>query len=295
MKKFMTLAAIFAAVMMGVSSCNPDDTKPVDKPSTETPDQGGEETPDVQEPARKVLLALPSKIDENGNMTSGRTYRYDDAGTLIGVDEVWTDKETGELAYWNLDIVRNGNKLQLIDNAAEEGPKVEYEWEVNEKGYVVKNGDYTYEYDSEDHLVKVIEDWGEGPVVVSICTWVDGNMVSWTKEDEIPADPENPEGEKTARVKRQTYTDEPNVGGIFTVFTEKSSLKKWMFEAGFFGKASKNLVATDKWDQDSKGFPNEDGAEFEYRKDDDGYVVAEIKYYGGELDDETYYIWQAAE
>jgi len=49
MKKIMTLAAIFAAVMMGISSCNPDDTKPEQKPDTEQPDQtpdGGEETPD---------------------------------------------------------------------------------------------------------------------------------------------------------------------------------------------------------------------------------------------------------
>ena len=46
MKKIMTLAAIFAAVMMGVTSCNPDDTKPEQKPDVETPDNGGEETPD---------------------------------------------------------------------------------------------------------------------------------------------------------------------------------------------------------------------------------------------------------
>ena len=116
-------------------------------------------------------------------------------------------------------------------------------------------------------------------------------MTSWTKEGEIP-NINDPEGPKIARVKRQTYKEELNVGGIFTVFTEKSSLKKWMFEAGFFGKASKNLVATDKWDQASDGTPNEKGAEFEYRTDDDNYVVAEIKYYGGELDDETYYIWK---
>ena len=293
MKKFMTLAAMFAAVMMGVSSCNPDDTKPVDKPSTEQPgntdtEQPGNtdtEEPDVQEPARKVLLALPSKIDENGNFVKGRQFRYNEDGSLAGIDEAWTNDD-GTLGTWNLDIVRNGNKLQLIDNAAEGGPKVEYEWEVNEKGYVVKNGDFSYEYDADDHLVKVIEDWGEGPQVVSICTWENGNMTSWTKEQEL----ENEEtGEKYARVKRQTYKEELNVGGIFTVFTEKSSLKKWMFEAGFFGKASKNLVATDKWDD------NEKGAEFEYRTDEDGYVVAEIKYYGGEFDDETYYFWQAAE
>ena len=267
MKKFFTIAAIaFAAIAM--TSCNKE----------QGPNNGDEnEAPK----ARKVLLALPSRIDADGNMTSGRQFRYDEAGVLVGIDEVWTNDD-GSLGTWNLDIERSGNTLKLIDKANDN--KVEYEWVVNEKGYVVKNGDYTYEYDSEDHLVKVIEDWGEGPQVVSICTWENGNMTSWTKEKEL----EDENGNKVARVKRQTYKEELNVGGIFTVFTEKSSLKKWMFEAGFFGKPSKNLVATDKWDDRDKS------AEFEYRTDDDDYVVAEVKYYGGELDDETYYIWQEA-
>ena len=263
MKKFFTIAAIaFAAIAM--TSCNKE----------QGPNNGDEnEAPK----ARKVLLALPSRIDADGNMTSGRQFRYDEAGVLVGIDEVWTNDD-GSLGTWNLDIERSGNTLKLIDKANDN--KVEYEWVVNEKGYVVKNGDYTYEYDSEDHLVKVIEDWGEGPQVVSICTWENGNMTSWTREGEAE--------DGGARVKRQTYKEELNEGGIFTCFTEKSSLKKWMFEAGFFGKPSKNLVATDKWDDRDKS------AEFEYRTDDDNYVVAEVKYYGGELDDETYYIWQEA-
>ena len=298
MKKFMTLAAIFAAVMMSFTACE-DTTTPTPDQGTEQPDEnnggennggennggennggennGGEEV--TPTPARKVLKALPSKIDESGNMTSGRTFRYNEDGSIAGIDEVWTNKETGELESWNLNVTRDGNKLTLTTDEGD----VEYEWEVNEKGYVVKNGDYSYEYDADDHLVKVIEDWGEGPQVVSICTWENGNMTSWTKEQELTNEET---GEKYARVKRQTYSDEPNVGGIFTVFTEKSSLKKWMFEAGFFGKPTKNLVATDKWDD------NEKGAEFEYRTDDDDYVVAEFKYYGGELDATTYYIWE---
>ena len=265
MKKFLTMAAIaFAAVAM--TSCDKDPQG----------NEGENEAPQ----ARKVLLALPSKIDADGNMLSGRQFRYNEDGSLAGVDECWTNDD-GTLGTWNLNVTRSGNKLTLT---TDEG-SVEYEWEVNEQGYVVKNGDYSYEYDAEGHLTKVIEDWGEGPQVVSICTWENGNMTSWTKENEL----ENEEtGERYARVKRQTYKEELNVGGIFTVFTEKSSLKKWMFEAGFFGKPSKNLVATDKWDD------NEKGAEFEYRTDDDDYVVAEVKYYGGELDDETYYIWQEA-
>ena len=35
MKKIMTLAAMFAAVMMSFTACSPDDTKPQDKPNTE--------------------------------------------------------------------------------------------------------------------------------------------------------------------------------------------------------------------------------------------------------------------
>lgn len=230
---------------------------------------------------RKVLLALPSQINDNNELVSGRSFRYNEDGTLAGVDEVWTN-EDGSLGKYNLNVTREGNKLTLVTDEGD----VEYEWTVNEQGYVVKNGNYSYEYDAEGHLTKVFEDWGEGPQVVSICTWENGNMTSWTKEDEL----ENEEtGEKYARVKRQTYKEDLNVGGIFTVFTEKSSLKKWMFEAGFFGKASKNLVATDKWDD------NEEGATFEYRFDADDYVIAEMKYYGGELDDETYYFWKDAE
>ena len=264
---------------------NPSGRAPLLKVGAVNADDEPSDEPEVQ--TRKTLLALVSKVDEQGNMTSGRTFRYDANGLLVGIDEVWTN-DVGEFESWNLNVTRNGNVLTLTNDEGD----VEYEWEVNEKGYVVKKGDYSYEYDAEDHLVKVIEDWGEGPHVVSICTWENGNMVSWTREDEIPADPANPEGERTARVKRQTYKEELNVGGIFTVFTEKSSLKRWMFEAGFFGKPSKNLVATDKWDHYSDGTPNETGAEFEYRTDDDGYVVAEFKYYGGVFDNEYYYIWK---
>ncbi|MBQ6687966.1 MAG: DUF4595 domain-containing protein [Bacteroidales bacterium] len=264
MKKIFKIAAIaFAALAMISCDKNKD---------TETPQEpAGEEVS-----ARKRLLALPSKIDEDGNLLSGRTFRYNADGSLAGVDEVWTEDD-GTLGTYNLNVKREGNKLTLSNDEGE----VEYEWTVNEQGYVVKNGDYSYEYDAEGHLTKVIEDWGEGPQVVSICTWVDGNMTSWTREGEAE--------DGGARVKRQTYKEDLNVGGIFTVFTEKSSLKKWMFEAGFFGKSTKNLVATDKWDD------RDVAATFEYRTDDDDYVIAEVKYWEGEIDDETYYIWEDAE
>ena len=264
MKKFFYVL-MAAAALVAVSCDKNNDNKENDENEGDGP------------VARKVLLALPTAIDEDNNLVKGRSFRYNEDGSLAGVDEVWTDEETGELMYYNLNVSRTGNKLTLTTDEGD----VEYEWEVNEQGYVVKNGDYSYEYDNEGHLTKVIEDWGEGPQVVSICTWENGNMTSWTKEKE------NEGG--SARIKRQTYKDTPNIGGIFTVFTEKSSLKKWMFEAGFFGKATKNLVATDKWDD------NTDGASFEYRYDEDGYVITETKYWAGEAEGNTYYFWKSLE
>ncbi len=60
MKKIMTLAAMFAAVMMGVSSCNPDDTKPQDKPDTE---QGGENNGDENNGEEGDEYVCPITID----------------------------------------------------------------------------------------------------------------------------------------------------------------------------------------------------------------------------------------
>ena len=62
MKKIMTLAAMFAAVMMGVSSCNPDDTKPQDKPDTE---QGGENNGDENNGEEGGEYVAPITIDGN--------------------------------------------------------------------------------------------------------------------------------------------------------------------------------------------------------------------------------------
>lgn len=269
MKKFFALAAIaFAAIAMVSCEKNPDNNKIND-------DENGTSV-------RKVLLALPSAIDEDNNFLKGRMFRYDENGVLVGVDETY--EQDGEYLTWNLNITRDGNKLTFT----EEDGSVWNEWTINEQGYVTERAEgesvYYYEYDAEGHLTKVYEDWNNtGKSLQSVCTWEDGNMTSWTREGDAE------DGSGGPRIKRQTYTEYPNVGGIFTVFTEKGGMKKWMFEAGFFGKSTKNLVKTDKWDD------REAGATFDYRFDSDDYVIAEQKFWDGELDDETFYFWKDAE
>jgi len=63
MKKIMTLAAIFAAVMMGISSCNPDDTKPEQKPDTEQPGTE-DETPGTEDETPGTEDETPGTEDE---------------------------------------------------------------------------------------------------------------------------------------------------------------------------------------------------------------------------------------
>ena len=67
MKKILTLAAMFAAVMMSFSACNPDDTKPEQKPDTEQGggNEGGENNDggENQEPE----YVSPVTIDGNFN------------------------------------------------------------------------------------------------------------------------------------------------------------------------------------------------------------------------------------
>ena len=63
MKKIMTLAAMFAAVMMSFSACNPDDTKPQDKPGTE---QGGEnEDEGNQEEEATAAISIDGDFADN--------------------------------------------------------------------------------------------------------------------------------------------------------------------------------------------------------------------------------------
>lgn len=274
MKKFFALAAIaFAA--FAVASC-------------EKPANNGDNGDDPIS-VKKVLKSLASKVDENGEMLSGRTFTFDEQGRITEVSEIWSGGGEVHTATWE------GNTVTFVKDGENK-----WSWTLGENGYVTScvkgSSTYTYEYDTEGHLIKINEDWGEGLTLVSVVTWENGNMTSWTKHGETNEDENNP-GTEIPQVKRQTYKTELNVGGIFTAYPEKGNLSQWMLELGYFGKASKNLVATDKWDHKIASYI----ATFEYRTDDDDFVVAQMKYLPDSdtgvigLDDSKYYIWEVVE
>ena len=269
MKKFIYV--LMAAATLAAVAC--------EKATPNTGDENANEEENVEVETRKVLAHLASHYDEAAGPYGGRMFRYDEAGKLVGVDETWLN-EDGSTGTWNLDVEYTDNKVIFKE---QESGNVDREWTIGTNGYVssVTKGEtvYAYSYDADGHLVEIKEN-GE---VCSVITWKDGNLVSWSKEKELKD--ENDEY-TIARIKAQTYTTQENIGGVHIVFSEKSSMSQWMYETGLFGKASKNLVATDQWTN------SETGATFDYRYDNDGYVIASFKYYGDKLDDEKYYVWK---
>jgi hypothetical protein len=262
------------------------------------------------------------------HVTDGQTgevelsFMWDEKGNISRIE---TDEETVDYSYTNFDEIES---IHYFDKAGTLMSQVVMEYDSENRpvssitygqygqeqgrmeqsfneygdllrytslwgGYLECDDVYTYEYDAEGHLVKVFESYENSePELKSVMTWTNGNLTSWTRENRI----ENEDGTKSPEIKVQTYTEEVNTAGIHTAYNDKNAnLSKWMLELGFFGKASKNLLNTDKWSNAEKD------AKFEYRYDDDNYVVAEIKYYMNDdlttykLDDENYFLWEAAE
>ena len=100
MKKILTLAAIFAAVMMSFSACNPDDTKPEQKPETE---QGGE--------------------NEGGENTGGEENQEPDYVSPVTIDgnfDDWAAIDASKVAVANCDPEALMTALKVLKVYADE-------------------------------------------------------------------------------------------------------------------------------------------------------------------------------
>ena len=108
------------------------------------------------------------------------------------------------------------------------------------------------------------------------CVWENGNLVKWSRIKDS--------GEEEWKI--QTFKTDENVAGIFPDATDKADVQRWMFEVGFLGKASKNLLDEAAWDG------AENVAVQTYEKDEDGFVTVVSKVYGTDDPEIYYYEWE---
>jgi len=137
MKKIMTLAAIFAAVMMGISSCNPDDTKPEQKPDTE---QSTDQPTD--EPAAVITIdgdfadwdaltdVATATCDPEANLTALKTLKaYADADAVYVYVE-FVDEEIVDRAWTPLHVYLNADGSAETGGYGDEFAEATCEWSL---------------------------------------------------------------------------------------------------------------------------------------------------------------------
>lgn len=126
---------------------------------------------------------------------------------------------------------------------------------------------YEYSYDADGYLTQV----KKNAEVICEVVIENGNIAKWSKIKD------------GAQVwKLHTYTSALNVSGIHAITAEGIGASRWLVETGLFGKACRNLHATNGWDYSDKS------STFTFELDADGAVVKESKLYGEELEEFFY-------
>ena len=213
-------------------------------------------------------------------------------------------------------------KLSEVKRNLQEGGTYERTWTFKWEGNVgtakyVKDGeekgDWTFTLGSNGFLSSWSNEWGDtwgftydkdnyltnikrtdkNPMLEKAnCVWQDGNLVKWSRFNEK----KDADGNKVKdgdgnqvyeeQFKIQSFLADENVGGIFADASDKAGVDRWIFEVGFCGKASKNLLDQAAWEG------SESIAVHTYEKDADGFVTKVNKVYGND-DPEIYeYAWE---
>ena len=183
--------------------------------------------------------------------------------------------------------------------------------EYKEKGVKKGDRDQTFTFGDNGFLSSYANHWGdtftftyEDGYLKNIkyknadkcnCVWENGNLVKWSRfvekkdEDGNKVKDENGNQVYEEEWKIQTFTTEKNTFGIFPDATDKADVQRWMFEVGYVGKASKNLLDQAAWKDAEKA------AVHTYTKDADGYVTEVSKVYGTDEPELYYYQWEKVE
>lgn len=132
---------------------------------------------------------------------------------------------------------------------------------------------WAFTYDASGYLTKI--ERSDKNEVKSNCVWENGNLKKWSRFED-----------GAEQFKMQSFLPDENVAGIFPDACDKAGVDRWLFELGFCGKPSKNLLDQAAWDG------SEAVAVQTYEKDADGFVTKVNKVYDGG-DPEIYeYAWE---
>jgi len=248
MKKVIYAFAILAAAAVAFSGCKKDDK-------------------DKESKVEKRLLSCGDKWDVY-------TVSYNENGTIKAVQRNYSeDKGTWEKEW--LFVWDGANATaEYKENGTKKGDK-DCVLTFGENGYLSSFANHwgdTWTFTYDNGYLSNIKYKGNDKCN---CVWENGNLVKWSRFSD---------GKEQWKI--QTFTTEENVGGIFPDATDKADVQRWMFEVGFLGKPSKNLLDQAAWEG------SETAAVQTYVKDNDGYVTTVSKVYGTDEPELYYYQWE---
>ncbi|MDY3979161.1 MAG: DUF4595 domain-containing protein [Tidjanibacter sp.] len=217
-------------------------------------DKNGGEDP---EPEVKVRINTYSVLGDGWADVYVFTWNAD--GKVSNVNRSNGDK------VW--DFVYSGNTATVT------GPDGDFVLTLNANGYCTSMTDpwgdvRTYTYNADGQLTEV----KKGADVKSTLTYEEGCLLTWTRTKD-----------GALQTKTHTYSSKKNVAGIFNIIQEATDpANQWWYLTGLFGKPSKNLCDSSKWNH------SDAAATYTYDFDENGCVTAEHKDYPDWPEEFTY-------
>lgn len=239
MNKLFSMVPVFAALFLGLNACSDDD--------------GGSDIP--QTPSKKLVKI--EVYDDNNDLSYVETFTYDNQGRWIRSErdlKQWLgekpDMRVRTLTYSDNNILysdsyKNYNEVFEIDNN-----KIKSRYrEGNEEDV------YTYHY-SDSYLVKIGEDYADFEYTAGNLTKYNGYWKYEITYTNIP-------DKLGLNVFEPSYTNE-----YIQVYPNNP-----LYQSGYTGKRSKNLIKTIK-----SNYSSLDGDyTYSYKLDKDGYVTEMVE------------------
>ena len=253
MKKFLVFALV---AMVALVSCDKEK-------------QNGDDEKAFKQTARmKTLVAVYGEDNESW------AYTYDAQGRVSKVEAAWNGG-----VYSTFTFTYEGNKCTVKD-----GENAAYDIDLNADGLATKIKDY-----DKDKTIELT--YADGFIATAKVNGADATQQSVTNECVDYWTRLNSET-GAWRHKEHTYTTNENVGAVHTEWAEDAGIKRWLYESGIVGRASRFCCATAQW-ADRTAL-----AEYTYEFDPTtGAITKETKNYGEpgalEFDCEFTFTWEA--